>query len=111
PLLGRDLRGVMWSDAEDAGEVLARTEFAQPALFVFQYALARLWESWGVSFTAVAGHSIGEIAACVVAGVLSPVDAARLVVARGRLMQGLPEGGGMLAVNAGEEDVAAVLEG
>ncbi|RNG34157.1 acyltransferase domain-containing protein, partial [Streptomyces botrytidirepellens] len=111
PLLGCGVREVMWSEEEGAEERLARTEFAQPALFVFQYALARLWQSWGVTFGAVAGHSIGEIAACVVAGVLSVGDAARLVVARGRLMQQLPEGGAMLAVNATEADAVVVLEG
>ncbi|OEV11646.1 type I polyketide synthase, partial [Streptomyces nanshensis] len=111
PLLGRSLREVMWSDADDAGETLARTEFAQPALFAFQYALARLWQSWGVSFTAVTGHSIGEIAASVVAGVLSPDDAAHLAVTRGRLMQSLPDGGAMLAVNTTEAEAATALDG
>ncbi|WP_328545579.1 SDR family NAD(P)-dependent oxidoreductase [Streptomyces platensis] len=106
PMLGRGLREVMWSDDP---ELLGRTEFAQPALFAFELALARLWQSWGVSFTAVVGHSVGEIAAAVVAGVLTVPDAARLVVARGRLMQSLPGGGGMLAIAAGEDEVAATL--
>jgi amino acid adenylation domain-containing protein len=109
--LGRDLRALLFpvgGEGEAAAAELARTEITQPALFVIEHALARLWISWGVRPQAMIGHSVGEYVAACLAGVFSLEDALDLVAERGRLM-GEMERGAMLAVQLSEAEVAPLL--
>jgi acyl transferase domain-containing protein len=110
PLLGTDIRTVLYPAADGAAaeDRLSQTQFAQPALFVVQYVLARLWISWGVKPAAMIGHSLGEYVAACIAGVLSLPDALTLVSARGRLMQELPPGA-MLSVRLPEDELRPIL--
>ncbi len=101
--LGEDLRTLLFSDDPDA---LRPTWRMQPATFAIEYALGRLWESFGVMPVAMLGHSIGEFAAATLAGVFSPEDAIDLVAKRGALMQSQPAGA-MLGVRLSEAEVLA----
>jgi microcystin synthetase protein McyG len=90
-------------------DLIHDTAWTQPALFVFEYALAMLWRSWGVRPSVVLGHSLGEYVAACIAGVFPLEAGLTLAFERGRLMGSLPRSGGMLAVRAGEEEIAEMI--
>ncbi|HEU4407576.1 MAG TPA: type I polyketide synthase [Polyangiaceae bacterium] len=111
PHLGLDLREALYppgGGSEDDERRLRQTRLAQPALFVTEYALARLWMSWGVRPAAMIGHSVGEFVAACLAGLFSLDDALALVAARGRLADGCPPGA-MLSVALPAAEVRAAL--
>jgi acyl transferase domain-containing protein/glutamate-1-semialdehyde aminotransferase len=113
PLLGLDIRSIVYpktTDTEAAAISLAQTCFTQPALFVVEYALAQLWQSWGVIPQATIGHSIGEFVSACLAGVFRLEDALLLVANRGRMMWDLPRGS-MLSVRLSARELEPQLSG
>lgn len=109
PILGLDLKELLYPSSEQlvyATQQLQQTVYAQPALFVVEYALAKLWLSLGIQAKIMIGHSIGEYVAAHFAGVLSLENALQLVAARGKLMQ-QTQSGSMLAV-AGSVDAIKI---
>ncbi|MEO8078022.1 MAG: type I polyketide synthase, partial [Acidobacteriota bacterium] len=113
PLLGVDLQRVLYPEPdalESATHLLSETRITQPALFVVEYALARLWMHWGIEPSGMIGHSIGEYVAACLADVLSLPDALALVATRGRVMQQLP-GGSMIAVQMPATAVRDLMNG
>lgn len=108
PLLDRSLHSVLDPAPEDS-ELIHETRYTQPALFAVEYALAELWRSWGIEPAAVVGHSVGELAAACVAGVMSLEDGLRLAALRGWLMQDMCVAGAMAAVYAPADRVEEAL--
>ncbi|MDT0442558.1 type I polyketide synthase [Streptomyces johnsoniae] len=108
PHLGRSVRDMLLGDTDDA-ELIHRIDYMQPALFALEYAVGMTWLSWGVRPSVLAGHSIGEIAACTIAGLFTLDDATTLMAARGRLMHASPPGA-MSAVEATTAQVGPFLD-
>lgn len=104
---GWSLLEVLYSNADQS--LIHQTGYSQPLLFSIEYALAQLWQSWGIQPDVVMGHSVGEYVAAAVAGTFSLEDGLKLVAARGRLMQVLPRGGGMMAIQSTLDKVTALI--
>src|SRR5262249_11397833 len=107
PLLGLNLRNVLFPEPDcttTAERSLTQTAVPQPALFVIEYALARLWMSWGVQPVAMIGHSIGEYVAACIGGTFDRDSALSLLARRASMMQSLPAGS-MLAIKASAEQL------
>lgn len=108
--LEKPLLSVIFPEADEDADLLNETMYTQPALFALEFALAELWNSWGIEPDYVMGHSIGEYVAATVAGFFSLEDGLKLIAARGRLMQSLPHDGEMAVIFADHDRVSAVLE-
>ncbi|PWQ99246.1 type I polyketide synthase [Leucothrix arctica] len=111
PYLEHSLLDVMYSDRPNSAPegLINDTAYTQPALFAIEYALATLWQSWGVKPEVMLGHSVGEYAAACLAGVFSLEDALKLIAMRGKLMQALPRDGGMMAIRASSKQVTQAI--
>jgi acyl transferase domain-containing protein/NADPH:quinone reductase-like Zn-dependent oxidoreductase/SAM-dependent methyltransferase len=109
PHLHRPLRSLLYSESVTPS-LLERTEYTQPVLFAVEFSLATLWRAWGIEPSVVMGHSVGELVAACIAGVFTLEDGLKLIAARGRLIQTLPDEGMMAAVFAPEERVATTLQ-
>jgi acyl transferase domain-containing protein/surfactin synthase thioesterase subunit/SAM-dependent methyltransferase/acyl carrier protein len=108
--LENSLLTVLFSPSASEDSPLDRTAYTQPALFALEYALAQLWQSWGIKPALVMGHSVGEYVAACLAGVFSLEDGLKLIAHRGRLMQSLPEEGAMVVVRASLTQVQSMID-
>ncbi len=109
PHLSRPLLSMLFTENDSDTALIHETAYTQPALFSVEYALATLWQSWGIQPSMVMGHSVGEYVAACIAGVFSLEDGLKLIAERARLMQSLPAGGAMAAVFADEADITKAI--
>ncbi|MEO0946631.1 MAG: MupA/Atu3671 family FMN-dependent luciferase-like monooxygenase [Cyanobacteria bacterium J06641_5] len=109
--LDRPLLEILFPESPEESPLLDRTAYTQPALFAFEYALAEMWIAWGVRPNILLGHSIGEYVAACLAGVFDLPAGLKLIAARGRLMQALPQNGAMTAIVASVDEVTPLLAG
>ena len=109
PHLSKPLLEVIYGEDADVS-LINQTAYTQPALFAIEYALFKLWQSWGINPDVVMGHSIGEYTAACVAGVFSLEDGLKLIAHRGRLMQQMPSGGKMVALMASAEQIREIIK-
>ncbi|HET9914975.1 MAG TPA: type I polyketide synthase [Anaerolineales bacterium] len=109
PYLERPLLAVLFAENESDAALINETAYTQPALFAVEYALAELWQSWGVQPAMVMGHSVGEYVAACLAGVFTLEEGLKLIAERARLMQRLPAGGAMAAVFSDEATVSKAI--
>ncbi len=110
PYLEKSLLEIIYPEKEQSN-LLDETAYTQPALFALEYALAKLWESWGIEPDIVMGHSVGEYVAATIAGVFSLEDGLKLIATRAKLMQKLPRNGQMVSIFATEKEVRDALYG
>ncbi|HEY9803144.1 MAG TPA: beta-ketoacyl synthase N-terminal-like domain-containing protein [Leptolyngbyaceae cyanobacterium] len=108
PYLQQSLLSILYPEPGTSSP-LNETAYTQPALFALEYAVAKLWQSWGIEPTAVMGHSVGEYVAACIAGVFSLEDGIKLIAQRAALMQSLPSNGQMVAIFASEAEVTNVI--
>ncbi len=108
-LIGESITGIISGNSNKA-DLINETRYTQIALFVVEYALAKLWMSWGIKPDYLIGHSVGEVVAAVVSNVMTLEDGLKFIEARGRLMQSLPRNGAMSVVFAGFETVSGIIK-
>jgi glutamate-1-semialdehyde-2,1-aminomutase len=110
PYLNKSLLEVLYPDQESSSTTVNETAYTQPALFALEYALAKLWQSWGIEPDVVMGHSVGEYVAACIAGIFSLEDGLKLIAERGRLIQALPQNGEMVALLTNEAKVHTAIQ-